>query len=68
MNLIQQYVREALSEQSVQKETITLTELKEVIKHTLRSILMEMHRAHKTLSILEEGPIPVEDLATAWRG
>lgn len=69
MNLIQKYVKEALSEQLgvSDKNTITRSELKEVIKHTLRTILQEMFRARPKLSMMEEGVIDPGDLASAWR-
>lgn len=43
------------------------SELKEVIKETLRSILNEMCGRRYKLSMLEEGPIPIQDLISAWR-
>lgn len=50
-----------------QKETITRSQLKEVIKETLRTILKEMYGRRRVLSMLEEGPISLGDLQSAWR-
>jgi len=43
------------------------SELKIVIKEALRTILAEMFRPKMKLSMLEEGPIPLGDLLSAWR-
>ena len=43
------------------------SELKLVIKETLRTILAEMFHPKMKLSMLEEGPIPHGDLLSAWR-
>lgn len=48
-------------------ETITRSQLKEVIKETLRTILKEMYGRRRVLSMLEEGPISLGDLQSAWR-